>query len=414
MKGVLVILDGLGDLPHKQLGDKTPLEVANMPNLSFLANRGEFGFMYPIKPGFIPSSDEAIVSIFGNELISSSRGQLEAKGAEIKLIRGDLALRANFGTIDSIESGNILDRRAGRTLTNYEAEQLAKEINKIKLPVNFIFKPTIQHRGVLILKGGFSDNLVGNDVSNYFQGTYRESNKINLCKPLDEAENSEYTVKVINDFIIKSYEVLKDHPVNVKRKQKGLMPANFIFLRDPGIEIPNLKKYKKWMSICYMPMEIGFSKLSGMETFSFKYPPLNKLDVYENLYDGLESACSFAAKTIEKYYKKFDYAYIHIKETDIPGHDNKPLEKKQMLEYVDKTLIKSLKDLATKNKFKIVITGDHSTPCKLKSHSADPVPVLLYNDSIPFQKNFNEKTARLGSLGRINGNELLKIIEFEK
>ena len=163
MKGVFVILDGLGDLPNKMLNDMTPLEAAQTPNLDFLAARGQLGYVYTVKPGFVPESDEAIVSLFGNELISSTRGQLEARGSDLKLTRGDLAFRVNFGTIDSLEKGNILDRRAGRTLTTYEANQLAKALNKIKMSCDFIFKPTIQHRASLVFRGGFSDNISGND-----------------------------------------------------------------------------------------------------------------------------------------------------------------------------------------------------------------------------------------------------------
>jgi len=96
MKGILVLIDGLGDLPCRQLNDKTPLESADTPNLDFLAARGEMGMMYSVKPGFIPESDEAIVAIFGNKQIDSTRGQLEARGADLKLARGDLAFRANF------------------------------------------------------------------------------------------------------------------------------------------------------------------------------------------------------------------------------------------------------------------------------------------------------------------------------
>ena len=169
MKGILVLIDGLGDLPCRQLNDKTPLESADTPNLDFLAARGEMGMMYSVKPGFIPESDEAIVAIFGNKQIDSTRGQLEARGADLKLARGDLAFRANFASIDSLEKGNILDRRVGRTLTTDEAEILSKSLNKINMPVEFIFKPTIQHRAVLVFKGGFSDNVSGND-STYIQG----------------------------------------------------------------------------------------------------------------------------------------------------------------------------------------------------------------------------------------------------
>ena len=414
MKGVVIIIDGMGDLPNSQLGNKTPLEAAHMPNANFLAARGQLGYMYPVKPAFIPESDEATISIFGNDLISSSRGQLEARGADIKLVRGDLALRANFGTIDSLEKGNIVDRRAGRTLTTAEAEILAKAINKnIKLSVPFIFRATIGHRGALVFKGGFSDNISGNDHV-YNSGKSMISEKITLCNPLDDEDNSQYTANVVNEFLEKSFEVLNNHPINEERRKKGLLPANYILVRGAGIETPKLKQYKKWVSAAYMPLEIGFSRASGMKTFSFNYPPLKKLDVYANLYEGLAKACKFSIWVLRKNRKKADYAYIHIKETDIPGHDNKPLDKKEMLEYIDKTLFDFLRKFAPSNKIKVVITADHCTPCKNKSHSADPVPVLFFNSSIPKERKFNETECRKGTLGRINGKELLAKVGFLK
>ncbi len=413
MKGILVILDGLGDLPLKQFNGKTPLESANMPNLNFLATRGEMGIMHPVKPGFVPESDEAIVSIFGNNQIDSTRGQLEARGSDLKLVRGDLAFRANFATIDSIEEKGIVDRRAGRTLTTEEAEELSKALNKISLPVNFIFKPTIQHRAALVFKGGFSDNISGND-STYTRGASLYSDKIRRCSPLDEDENSQYSANIVNEFTEKAYAVLDNHPVNQKRRKKGLLPANYLLIRGAGIGIPKLKIYRKWASVAYMPLEIGFSRLSGMKVYSFEYPKLKSLDAYENLYDGLEKACDFSIRTIKKIKDDFDYIYIHIKETDLPGHDNKPLEKRTMLEYIDKTLFKFFREFAPQNGIKVVVTGDHSTPCRLKGHSADPVPVLLYNNSELKEKHFSESEAMKGKLGKFTGNELLKKIGFDK
>ncbi len=415
MKGVLVIVDGMADLPCKQLGEKTPLEAAHIPNADFLAARGELGYMYPVKPGFIPESDEAIVSIFGNELISSTRGQLEARGTEIKLVRGDLSLRANFATIDSFKAGNIIDRRAGRTLTTNEAEILAKALNKnIKLQSPFVFKSTLGHRGVLVFKGGFSDNISGNDISYYHQGRLIENNNLKPCKALDDEENSQYSVNIVNEFLEKAYVVLNNHPINEERRRKGLLPANFLLVRGAGIESPKLKLYRKWVSASYMPLEKGFSKVSGMKNFSFDYPKLKGIDVYSNLYEGLAKACKFSIWILKKNRKNADYAYIHIKETDIPGHDNKPSEKKEMLEYIDKTFFNFLRKFAPPNKIKVVITADHSTPCKLKAHSADPVPVLFYNNSIPKEKRFTENEARKGTLGRINGKELLAKVGFLK
>lgn len=414
MKGVLVIIDGMADLPNSQLGGKTPLEAANMPNADFLAARGEMGYMYPVKPGFIPESDEAVVSIFGNELISSTRGQLEARGTDMKLMRGDLALRANFATIDSYKAGNIIDRRAGRTLTTGEAETLAKALNShIKLVSPSVFKASIGHRGVLVFKGGFSDNISGNDTQ-YFGGQVKVSNKIIPCKALDDEENSQYTANMVNEFLEKAFEILDNHPINEARRKRGELPANFLLVRGAGIEAPKLKLYRKWISAAYMPLEKGFSEISGMKTFSFTYPKLKKMDVYENLYDGLAKACKFSNWVLWRNRKSADYAYIHIKEPDVPGHDNKPVEKKEMLEYIDKTLFNFLRKFAPPNKVKVVITADHSTPCKLKGHSADPVPVLFYNGSIPKEKRFCENEARKGNLGRINGKELFGKVGFLK
>ncbi len=413
MKGILVILDGMGDLPNKQLGEKTPLEAANTPNMDFLATRGEMGYMYSVKPGFIPESDEAIVSIFGNKLISSSRGQLEARGTDLQLTRGDLALRVNFATIDSLKEGNILDRRAGRNLTTAEAQSLSKALNKIELPVKFDFLPTVQHRAVLVFRGGFSDNISGNDFT-YLGGKSEVVRKVVHSKPLDEEENTFYSANIINEFLDKAFEVLKDHPINVERKRKGFMPANYLLIRGAGIEVPKLKKYKRWVSANYMPLEIGFSRVSGMKNFSFEYPKLKGIDAYENLWAGLKKACKYSIKVLKRSRKNYDYAYLHIKETDLPGHDGKAFEKKLMLEYIDMTLFKFIRRFAPPNKIKVVVTADHATPCKLKAHSADPVPVLLYNDSLPKEKHFNEKEARKGTLGRIIGGELLKKVGFLK
>lgn len=413
MKGIFVIIDGMGDLPCRLLGEKTPLEAANMPNLDFLAARGEMGYMYSVRPGFVPESDEAIVSLFGNELISSTRGQLEARGAGIDLVRGDLALRANFATIDSLEKKNILDRRVGRTLTTSEAEVLAKAINKITLPYKFVFKPTIQHRAALVFRGGFSDNFFGND-NTYIEGRANDVLKVNLCKAMDEEENSQYSANVVNEFLEKAYEVLKNHPINVERVRRGLLPANYLLVRGAGVEAPRLKQYRQWFSTNYMPLEIGFSKACGMENYPFSYPKLKSLDSYENLWDGLREACAHNIKYLKKYAGKYQYAYVHIKETDCSGHDNKPVEKKQMLEYIDGTLFKFLREFAPPNNVKVVVTADHSTPCKLKTHSADPVPVLFYNMAIPRAQKFCEREARLGTLGRIMGAELLAKVGFVK
>jgi len=413
-KGIFVIMDGLGDLPSKKLGNRTPLESAETPNLDFLATRGVLGYMYPVRPGYSPGSDEAIVQIFRNDLKNSSRGQLEARGTGIKVRKGDLALRVNFGTIDSFDLGNVEDRRAGRTLTTKEAKELALSINKIKFPYKFKFVSTIQHRAVLVLRGNFSEKIAGDDIT-YQKGSSQEIKKIVACEPLVNTEKAKLTAEVLNEFLELSYDVLNKHPVNLERKRKGLLPANYLLIRGPGVEKPRLKQYKGWVSAHAMPLEIGFSELSGIKNYSFPYPPLKTLDAYKNLWEGLKKSVKHSIKIIKKNLKRADYFYIHFKETDLPGHDNKPLEKKEMIEYLDKHFFKFLVRLAPMNHIRVVVTGDHSTPCKLKAHSADPVPVLFYNNSPPKEKKyFNENQARKGKLGKILGKELFRKVGFLK
>ena len=283
------------------------------------------------------------------------------------------------------------------------------------MPVKFDFVPTIQHRAVLVFRGGFSDNFTGNDAT-YFQGKSEEVNKTSKCRGMDDDENTLYTVNIVNEFIEKAYEVLKEHPVNLDRKKRGLMPANYLMVRGAGIEPPKLKKYKKWVSLSYTPLETGFAKICEMKNTSFEYPVLKGLDAYENLWKGLKKACKYTIKFLKKNKKSADYAYIHIKETDLPGHDNKPFEKKLMIEYLDITLFKFLRSFAPPNKIKVCVTADHSTPCRLKNHSADPVPVMFYEaEETPLKEHrFSEKDCRKGTMGRIIGIDFIKTIGFSR
>ncbi len=432
MKGVLVILDGLGDLPCDVLKGKTPLEAAKTPNMDFFATRGELGYLYPVKPGFAPASDEAVLSIFDNDISLSSRGQLEARGADIELSKGDLALRVNFATIDNLEKGNIIDRRAGRMLFDKEAKALEKAINSINFPIKFEFKHTVGYRGVLVFRGTFSSAISGNDMT-YVDGKATEVMKIQKSKPLNtKDEVSPYTCNVLNEFFDLVYETLKEHPVNIERKRRGLMPANYMLFRGAGVDKPKLKLYRNWMALGYMPLEKGIAKVSGMGVYGFNYPGIKDIDVYKNLYDGLRLACKHAIKYIKKYHKKYDYFYIHLKETDLPGHDNKPFEKRDMIEYIDANLFKFLKRFLPPNNINLVVTADHSTVSKIKAHSAEPVPVLFYdsNRSIPQVKKkpvlkqgevegprvigrkFCEREARVGNLGRMVAGEMLKKAKF--
>jgi len=413
-KGIVVVLDGLGDLPVRQLGEKTPLEAAYTPNLDFLATRGKMGYIYPVSPGYSPSSRESLVSLFGNKLSTSTTGQLEAIGTGVELSKGDLALRVNLATIDNYENGLIQDRRALRTLLTSEAKTLSKAINKINFPYAFEFIPTVGHRGLLILRGDYSDKITGSDLT-YTKGTSAEAQKFEKSVALSSDDKAIETAEILNALLLEIHLVLEKHPINRKRRNKGLLPVNFLLTRGPGVIQPKLKQYKKWVSVTYSSLEKGFSIMSGMRNYSFKYPKLKTIDVYKNLWEGLKTASKFAEKVIKKNIGKSEYIYVHFKEIDIPSHDNKPFEKKAILEYLDKTFFKFICRVAPMKKIKVIVTGNNSTPCKLKSHSSDPVPVLVYDFSLPKEKKFfSEKDAKKGVLKRFVGIDFLKRVGFAR
>lgn len=415
MKKLLVLIDGLGDVKYDMFKDKTPLEAADTPNLDSLAKKSRLGFMYSVNENYAPESDTAVFSILGNDFEMSERAEFEALGQEIKIKRGDLVLRANFSTVENMNTKKIIDRRAGRTLTTREAKQLAKDINeKVKLPVKFCFFPTVQHRGLLVFYGGFSDNITNIDTYDHEKGKIFVKDKFDWSIPLDDDENSEYAANLVNSFVDQTFKVINEHHINQIRRKRGLLPANIILVRDPGVEIPFLNKIKNSMAIVNMPLEKGIAKAAGMNVFSFEYPAMKHYDVYENLYEGLNTMISFSVKKIKENKGKYNLCYIHFKETDIPGHDNKPLEKKNLIEILDKKFFGFLKEFAEENNVQVIVTGDHSTVCKMKTHTSDPLPLMFYDSSNDKHDNmeFGETNSRKGSLGKLYGKDVLKKLGF--
>jgi 2,3-bisphosphoglycerate-independent phosphoglycerate mutase len=370
--------------------------------------------MYPIKEGIAPESDAAVFALLGYDPYKyySGRGPLEAYGAGIKIDEGDLCLRANFATM---KGDKVIDRRVGRTLTTKEAEILADAINKkVKLKQKFLFRPTIQHRGVLIVRGSFSDNISNTDPGYEKFGAISRvklrDDKLRDSMPLDDEEVSNLSASVVNSFVHQSLKILKNHPINLRRIKEGKLPANAIITRDAGIKLPMLpKKSKKWLAIVNMPLETAIAKLAGMDTAVCSYPEMKSNSVYETLYDALKKFLEFVKEQIVKNYKKYDCFYIHIKETDVPGHDGLPVHKKKMIEMIDEVLFEFMR-----TKFKnsvVVVTADHSTPCTLKVHSDDPVPLLVYGKGKDKVKQFDEKECRKGKLGKLYGKDMQNLLK---
>ena len=410
MKTVFVIMDGAADLPSKELNGKTPFEAAKKPNLDYFSMNSQLGLVQTVAKDIAPESDVAVFALLGYDPFGSfsGRGPLEAFGAGINLGKNFLALRTNFATA----KGNmIIERRAGRNLTTDEANKLAKEINKkIKLKCRFLFKNTFEHRGILVLYGKFSSNISNIDPAYSKEGSFgvaKENPDLTLpeCIPLEKKASN--TANVINDFVKQSRNILANHQVNRKRIGSGLLPANIILPRDAGNMLPKLKKKKKWAAIVGMPLEKGIAELAGMKVLQVKLPKIKSRNIYEHLYKSLDAYLSRALKYLRFNWNKYDNFYIHIKETDIPGHDGLPLEKKKIMEMIDKRFFSELRKLKD---FRMIVTSDHSTPCELKRHSSHPVPLLAYGFGKRDGLEFTENNASKGSLGMMRGKNVLKFL----
>jgi len=414
MVKIFCILDGIGDRPCKKLNGLTPLEVAKTLNLDYFSARSNHGYVYALGEKIAPESDEAIMALLGYDprKYYYGRGPLEAYGAGMEFKQGWLALRTNFSTV-APDGETIIDRRAGRTLTTKEAKEIEKTINEeIDLGYEFEFKATVGHRGVLIIKGNFSSNISNPDpaykrIGKFGVAVIEKNLKVQKCRALDPQSKTSESAKIVNRFVDQTRNILKDHAVNKKRRKNYLLEANIILPRDAGTELPKLPKKNNWAAIVSMPLEIGITKLAGMNVLKFEYPETKK-DIYLQLYEGLNKTIKESIKNLKE--RKYENYLIHFKETDIPGHDNKPLEKIKMIELIDNKFfgfIKELKDV------ELVVTGDHSTPCELMSHSADFVPLLHYGKGKKdLVDEFNETECINGKYGKMYGKDVIKKLGF--
>ena len=402
-KTLLIILDGLGDLPSQKLGMKTPLEKAYTPNMDYLASIGMNGIMDPIAPGIAPGSDVAHLAIFGYDPHREypGRGPFEAEGYGIELTGHEIALRANFATVTQKDGKLIVtDRRAGR-ITKPLTSELAKAVNEAleREGLNVEFIPTVEHRGVLIIKGGgLSPEIT--DTDPHVTGA-----PVLLSRPLAHAKNPDAaskTAQILNKFTLISYKVLKEHPINKKLAEGGKPQANVILARGAGskahIETFEARWNLKAACIAAGPLYRGIGRVLGMTMIDV--PGATALPK-SNFKGKIKSAINAL--------DEHDFVYVHIKGTDVSSHKKNPVEKAEVLEKVDEAM-EELKEVARESY--VVVTGDHSTPCKLGVHSGDPVPILIAGPLVRVDKvkRFSELDALHGSLGRIRGRDLMNIL----
>ncbi len=419
-KIIYIVLDGLGDLPVKELGNKTPLEAALTPNLDRLAQKGRTGIVYPVAKGIAPESDIAVISLLGYDAHKyyTGRGPLESFAEGLVVNDGDVAFRVNFATV-APDGLTIKDRRVGRNLTTEEAVALSKEINsKVTLSsATFEFKSTIGHRGILVIRGvrsRLSGWITNTDPAYDREGVFgvakeKFENFVVESIPMPGYENSpesKEAAALLNEFTQKSHKVLNDSLVNKKRISENKMPGNVILSRDAGDHIPKFPPIQsfydvKFGSFVQMPVEKGIALLTGMDIIDVP-DASGHLDVDYPVW----------AKVALESMKKYDGIYVHIKGPDEPAHDGDFNKKKDIIEAIDKYFFSSFLPKIDINNTIIAVTADHSTVCVIKAHSSDPVPLLISGGNIKpdGSLSFSEKAASLGSLGELLGRDIMPLL----
>ena len=372
-KIVMLVADGLGGLPLSP-GGKTELETARKPNLDALAKIGVQGGSIPVCPGISPGSGPGHLGLFGYDPIQYviGRGALEATGIGFKLEPGDVAARGNFCTLDA--GGKITDRRAGR-IASEESAPLAVRLRQATIPgVQTFVEPVKEHRFVVVFRGqGLAGNVKDTDPQ-----------AIGVPPHAAEAADaaSQRTADIANQWIAAATRLLAG-----EKKASGLTLRGFAAR-------PNLPSYDevyglRAAAIAVYPMYKGLASLVGMDVV------------------GKAQILTEQMVLLEQNWTKYDFFFIHFKYTDSTGEDGNFDAKVQRIEELDAAVprITALKPTV------LIVTGDHSTPSFLRSHSWHPVPTLLVSDCCrpDGQQTFGESTAARGGLGQFEAKYLMPL-----
>ncbi|MCD6215945.1 MAG: 2,3-bisphosphoglycerate-independent phosphoglycerate mutase [Candidatus Aenigmarchaeota archaeon] len=409
-----VVLDGIADNPLKDLGWKTPLECAKKPFLNKLSEEGVNGSIMLINKSIPPQTETGVLSLLGfNPLnYNTGRGPLEAVGMGLRVEKNDLVLRGNLATA---ENGYIIDTEAGR-ISGKKAEKIIGKLKKIKIRgIKIKIYHSLGYRFLLFLKSKKLSPYISSNHPGYERNKYlleypralRKKMKIKKIIPLKRSKDAQFTADVLNKFIERAKEILKDEKT-----------ANYILLRGANkglIKLTNLpKKYGgKWICLGDTPVERGISKLVGMDIArKYKNPETDKLlKTFKELKKAVRKDCKRTIKKLKSVLSRYDFFYIHLKGADAFGHKGMPLHKKKIIEYFDLFFFKPLTKLIKKDDI-IIVTADHTTSCRYRTHTADPVPVLIFGDSFKPDKVkiFAESQAKRGRLGRFKAKRLIKIV----
>lgn len=396
-KAIVIIVDGMGDLPVKQLHGKTPLEAAFTPNLDRLASAGQYGQVDPIAPGVTPNTDSGTGMMMGMQPEHAEwlrRGPVEAAGAGCTLSDGDVAMRANFASV-SMAEGQLMvtDRRAGRIEQDVPA--LIEALRAIKPPgdVSWQLRATDGHRAVLVMSG---ENLDA-DISDTDPGD--EILPAALLRAQALQPGAQFTADVLNQFLQSVHEILHQHDLNQQRTLQGKLPANALITRGAGAArtignvIPQAGLTAAVVSGCNTVRGLGC--MFGFDVIQDqRFTAKRDTDIDAKIHAAISAL------------QQHDIVFVHLKAPDLFAHDQEPYGKMEVLERFDAALAPLMDQ-----KFIIACAADHSTDSNTGKHTADPVPTLLYTPGKVLSVNgvkFGESACRTGNMDRQSSSAFLQ------
>ena len=397
MKHIIILGDGMADWPVKSLGDKTLLQYAETPYMDKLARMGRNGRLITVAEGFHPGSEVANMSVLGYNLpkVYEGRGPLEAASIGVDLQPGEMAMRCN---IICIEGDNIKNHSAGH-ITTEEADVLIQYLEE-KLGTDRIhFYTGVQYRHLLVIKGGNKqlDCTPPHDVP------LKPFRPLMVKAGVPEAQE---TAELINALILKSQELLAEHPINKKRIAEGKDPANSIWPWSPGYRPqmePLAEKYpviRKGAVISAVDLINGIGYYAGLRRITVQ----GATGLYDTNYENKVAAALEALRTD-------DFVYLHIEASDEAGHEGDFKLKQFTIENLDKRVVgpvyEAVKDWD--EPVAIAVLPDHPTPCELRTHTAEPVPFLIYYPGIEPDnvQTFDEVACVEGSYGVMKEDEFM-------
>lgn len=400
MKYIVVLGDGMADLPIEEIGGMTPLEYADTPMMDKLAGMSEIGLSANIPDGMKPGSDTANLAVLGYdpEKYYTGRSPLEALSIGVDMEDTDIAMRCNIVTLSDdggdYERKTIIDHSSGE-ITTGEAAVLIKAVQDELQDNIYQYYAGTSYRHLTIWKNGTvmeltpPHDILGRVIGDYLPGDER-----------------------LKDFMKRSYDILNNHPINIERARKGLNKANSIWFWGAGTK-PSLdsfeKKYgKKGAMISAVDLLKGIAVGTGMTNIT-----VDGADgTLETNYEGKADA---AVKAVAE--DGFDYVYVHVEAPDEMGHQGNLNNKLTAIEYLDNRVIKPIYEKLNESgvEFRMLILPDHPTPLAVRTHTGDPVPYMLYDSTniLNHDMKYNERQA--GTTGKLfkKGYELMSHFVFD-